>query len=794
MRRPRLPALAVALCAGVSIVHLIPGGRWVAIATVGLAIALGWRRLAGALAIGGIAAALQLADLSRARERAAGAGADDRGDDVVSGEVVAVERGRNAVRLRIDAEPPIDAAVLVTVRGMSDAPLPGDRAQLRGRLFSPRGYRVAGAPDPVRSLAARGAAVVMTARPGNVSWRARDERLLARLGERAHRHLSAWLEQRGGGRWGNAAMRAMLTGDRRDLDDELAGAFRDAGLSHVLSVSGLHLAVIALFSFACARRLWLLCPPLAIRIDATRAAAIAAIPVAVAYTLITGMRPPTVRAGIAVVVVLAGLFLRRRTRAIDAISLAACAMLVDNPCQLFDPSFQLSFAAAATLALVARRRAGERWAVFRSIVRATLWATAATAPIAALHFSQVSLAGLGTNLVVVPVVELVGLPLGFLGVAIAGVSGPVGGLLVDGSMLIADWIAWLAHRAAGIVPARSIAPPDAVELVALVCAWTAAVTWSRRGGRRALAVAAVALSIAAGWRIYVAELRPRMSDALRVTFVDVGQGDAAVVEFPGGDVWLIDAGGLPFAPEGTPSRDVARAIAAPGERAVLPLLHHRRIDRIDVAVLSHPHPDHYAGLEALAGTIEIGQLWVARPPAEDPLPPGLSGLAARLERAGTRVVFPRHSVAHSIGDVDVTVLAPRFAGARAQADPVLSANDNSLVLRIDRAGRRIVFSGDLEAEGEDELVAALGPPALAADIVKVAHHGSSTSSTPQFVVATSPRLAIISCGLANRFGFPDQAVVDRWRAGGARIWRTDLDGSLTVVIDRAGTVALELHD
>ncbi len=786
----RLPAVALALCFGVLAIHLLPGGDIVAGALAVIAFAGRQKALALALAIGAIAAAVQLEQLGSARDRGRRAGAGDRADDIITGDVIAVERARGWVRAVVRADAPLEADVMVTVQGAIKAPLPGDRARIRGRLFSPRGYRVDGAPDPVRALASRGAALSMSARPDAAQWIPGDGRPLRRAAERAHRGISDWVEARGGGWSGNAVMRAMLTGDRRDLDGPINDAFQGAGLGHVLSVSGLHLAVIAMFMFGLVRRLWLLVPPLADRIDASRAAALAAIPVTFAYTLITGLRAPTLRAGIAVAIVLVGVLLRRRARAIDAISLAACAILADNPCSLFDPSFQLSFAAAATLALVAGRTRPGRLRWLRGAVAATLWATAATAPIAALHFSTVSLASVATNLAVVPAIELVGLPLGFVGIAIAPVWESAGGALVDLSIGIAAWIAWLAHWVAQHVPMTGLAPPDAVELLALGAAWAGAIAWARR--RRGLRIALAGIALAFAWRLWMTEIAPRWRDELRVTFVDVGQGDAAVIEFPGGGVWLIDAGGLPFPPPGASAEDAARAVAAPGERALLPFLRHRRIGRIEVAVLSHVHPDHYAGMAALVGQVEIGQLWLARPSPDAAWPPPFASLLDRLRAHGTRIVHPRLGAIRRGGGVEVALLSPRGDGAHAAADAVLSENDNSMTVRIERAGTAILLPGDLEEEGEQELLAS-GGPEIAADVIKVPHHGSATSSTPRFVRAVSARFAVISCGFANRFGFPDPEVVARWRDAGARVWRTDLEGSITITVGARGGIALLRH-
>jgi competence protein ComEC len=280
--------------------------------------------------------------------------------------------------------------------------------------------------------------------------------------------------------------------------------------------------------------------------------------------------------------------------------------------------------------------------------------------------------------------------------------------------------------------------------------------------RRAIAVAGW-LGLCAAWA-----MAPRGAavGVLRVTFMDVGQGDAAIIEVPDGEVWLIDAGGL------ASSRDVAAA-SAPGEAITRTLAVYGH-DAIDVAILSHPHPDHFMGLAGLG--VPVRELWVAdRNALRIPV---IAALAGR----GTRIVVPPLGVARTAGDVALRVLAPQLDGVLAP-DPVRSVNDNSLVIAVEYAGRSVLFAGDLEAEGEVALVdAGLGH----VDIVKVPHHGSPTSSSAAFVAATHPSLAVISCGVANAFGFPGPDVVARWRAAGAAVARTDRDGAVIVGVSRDG--------
>ena len=246
---------------------------------------------------------------------------------------------------------------------------------------------------------------------------------------------------------------------------------------------------------------------------------------------------------------------------------------------------------------------------------------------------------------------------------------------------------------------------------------------------------------------------------------------------------IVYAGGLPNAQSpaaaAAPGRTVTRALAAFGKTA------------IDRAIISHPHPDHYLGLLAIDAPIR--ELWAALPPDAAPADrAGFGAVTAQLALRGTRLVTPELGRHVATAGVELEVLWPRYdTEPLAAADPVRTVNDNSLVVVVRYAGRSLLFAGDLELEGEEGLVHGPNAPLGHVDVVKVPHHGSRTSSSPGFVAATHPELAVISCGVANLFGFPSGEVVHRWQAGGARVERTDLGGTITVTVSRSGELRVE---
>lgn len=684
-------------------------------------------------------------------------------------DLVAVER--DGVRRAADAR------VLVLLDGQPlELLLPGDRVRVPAELHRPRGFVNPGAPDSARRAATDGIAAIASAHAAALSrldvpvpwsvaraiagWRAR---MLGEVRARLDGDARALVE-------------SLVLGDRGDVPRPLDDAFRVAGVSHVLSVSGLHLAIAAFLFYVGLRRALVCVPALAATRPVQRWAAAAALPAIWAYTILTGAQVATVRSCIVAFAWLGAVAARRRTTAAQALALAALVILCASPLELFDPSFQLSFAAAAgTSFLAARwsprgaggplwRRLG-RWVL--RLVAASAAAIVATVPIAAWHFSQLAPAGIVSNVVVVPLAELGVVPVGLAGCVAAALRVPGAGLLLHVAGWLAHVMALFTVWFAGVAPAWRVPAPNVVEIVA----WYAGLVAIAASGWRALRIAAVCatvLALSAAWRGWS---RAR-SQTLTATFLDVGQGDACVVELPHGRVLVVDGGGS-FDPR-----------FDPGQQVIAPFLWRRGIRRIDLIVLSHPHPDHANGLATLVEQFAVGEVWTNGATTEQP---GTVALLAAARRHHVPVGTPRPI---ALGGATLQPLWPYDEHDALAVDAARSENDNSLVVSVGWRGRRVLFAGDVEAEGEAALIARAGP-SVAADVVKAPHHGSKTSSTAELVAATHPAVVVISVGERNRWGFPNPGVTARWRGGGARVLRTDLDGGVTVTVDQRGRVAAE---
>lgn len=660
---------------------------------------------------------------------------------------------------------------------------PGELIAASGRLRTPRGMLDPGAPPPpdrgvleMSAMTLAHAGRSHTMRLNALRWAAATQRVWdARIDDATET-----------GDAGAGALRGIITGDRGTVPPALDQRWRACGIYHVLSVSGLHLAVIAGLAFALLRRL-AAASPWGGRIRPGRWAAPPALVLAIAYTLVTGAQLATLRSLVVIAIMLTAQFLSRPMRLIDALGLAAIGLLLWHPSDLTDPSFQLSFAAALALALrprtvpgFARDRRIVRWFVDGIVTSA--WVTLVTAPLTAYHFHQVQPGGVLGNLVLTPVLELIALPLGLAGLLVGAVW-PAGGAVM---LRAAAWVVGRVDDVAGVL--ARITPVGAITVAsigAMIVLVTLALWLLSRARRTRLDAYAFGVLVAT----WLVARTPPPPGALRVTFLDVGQGDAAIIELPNGAAWLVDAGGLASRHDLTsaaaPGRTVTRALEAYGHPSV------------ELAIISHPHPDHYLGLATL--DVPIGELWSAEETEPSIENDRVARVSSRipsfgdLARARAPVHHPPLGLARSEAGVELWVWAPRFRERegdpeREAADPVRTVNDNSLVIELRFAGRSIVFAGDVEAEGEAAVIAAgLG----AADIVKVAHHGSPTSSSPGFVAATHPSYAVISCGVANTFGFPSPRVVAAWQAIGAEVDRTDTGGAITATVTADGSLAVD---
>lgn len=652
---------------------------------------------------------------------------------------------RGGVRVTLD-DPPLGLAVGDTVRlWASLSPLPGpqnphetdSRERLRGQGLDAVAYG--------RAITARAAPP-----PGWLdAARAKAARALVAATQGEER----------------AVLGALLLGEPGSLPPELRARFAATGTSHVLAVSGGHVVAVTFLVSALLQALLVRCAWLGRRIIPGRAAAAACIPVVILYVAFVGASPSALRAGIASVLALTARALGRRIAPPDLIALAALVSLCLEPEELFGPSLQLSFGAVIGLVVLSPPLRAcwpiKRWGALgwtlkasRELLVATLAATLATLPITAWHFRQIALASLWANFALVPLVSLCLLPLGLLGVLCALL-----GLPWDGPLF--RLCAWCWQQLGALLAWLSPARPTDLALSSLgllsFVLLVAALRWLR-GVRR---LGAVVLLLVSWASLSLFPTAPR----LRITFLSVGQGDGIVLELPNGEIAVIDGGGASSGHDD------------PGARVMLPFLRSIGARQIDWMFLSHPHPDHFGGLATVAEQLPVVHFWHNGGHSPDPrflrlLAANQGHTDAPRDGAAPYAAFPRE-----LGGVTIEPLGPWREG---QARPFEDENDNSLVFRLRYGARSILFTGDAEAIAEEAMLDA--GLTLRADILKVGHHGSRSSSTDEFLEAVQPRAAIVSLGLRNQFGFPHQEVTARYQAHEIPLWRTD-QGAVVVETD-----------
>ncbi len=500
-----------------------------------------------------------------------------------------------------------------------------------------------------------------------------------------------------------ALLRGFLIGDTSGLTPYDLEALRRAGLTHFVAVSGSNVALFL--------GMWFLL--LAPVVGSARLRAVAGLAALAVFVVATRWEPSVVRAA-----VMAGLVLIARAFGVslDAWTVlggAVAGLLILSPPLAASVGFQLSVAATTGVMIGARALDGRAPRLIAKTLGPTLGAQIAVAPLLLAHFGTVPL--------VAPLANLVAAPL----VAAATTAGVIGVLIGDVPLAVGTWVAGrvidVARLAAGWP-----------QLDALGVAVMSAAVWALRFrlGRRLLVLLTVALLTLPGRS---PDFRPG------VVFLDVGQGDAVLVL--GAEVTvLVDAGPDP--------RILARKLTRYG------------VDRLDLAVVSHPHADHAAGLTGLAGRIPIGRVWYASAPHTSET---WDRLAAELASAGVRVVAPDLG-RYRLGDVTIDVLGPR----RRYASP----NDQSLVVRVSIGDLSVLLPGDVEAVAQREL------GRIPAQVLAVPHQGAGTSD-PDWLAAQAPALAVISVG-PNTYGHPVPWVSQVLSGVGARVVRTDQVGDVVV--------------
>jgi competence protein ComEC len=660
----------------------------------------------------------------------------------------------------------------------------GDRLRFRCKLHSPRGFHNPGGFSYERYL--------LFERIHAVGF-LNDETAWVKIGEasgyaplhlieRMRNHIRNFLTMEARPP-SSGILKALVLGERGDVPEEITEQFTGAGIAHLLAISGDHLGIVALLSFSLL--LWILKRSefLLLSISVKKWAAGLTIPFIVLYTFIAGAGISVIRATIMVITFFLSILFSRERNLLHTLALAAFLILLFSPPSLFDVSFQLSFLAVFSMLylvpVLLRWQKEEEilplqetswrqrlWAYLKISLGVTAVAILGTAPFVALHFNRISLVGFLTNLLFVPWVGFIIVPLSLVASLLSFFVYPLAVLFIQ----VNDFITTILLKAVALsasFPYASffVSTPTVLEIILFYLLLLMAVHL-RKG--KAVKYLFLGCCIALVLNLAYWNTKGRLQKELVITFIDVGHGDSILIEFPKGKRMLIDGGGL---------REDRFDI---GKNVIAPFLWNKKIRKIDFLVLTHPDPDHLKGLNFIASHFSIDHFW-------DNGFRGNSESYIRLQEILLKRKIKRSSLndqtlPQMIHGVQLSVLNPPLMkeSQRVSQDPSLP-NNQSLVMKIQFKQITILLAGDIEQEAEYRMMRK-GLP-IKADLLKIPHHGSASSSTHAFLEGVKPSYAILSVSERNIGRLPHPEVLKRYERLGTRIFRTDKHGAVTVVTD-----------
>ena len=598
---------------------------------------------------------------------------------------------------------------------------------------------------------------------------------------RFRQEMASWIDRHAATDLGAGILRALLVGGRSGIPPDLRNAFSRTGIGHLLAISGLHIGIIAAVAFFVFKKTLSFSSLFLHRGWVRKGVALLAMILVIGYGLVAGMSPSTQRAVLMVLVFLLATLADRDQESINTLAFAALVLLVMDPGALFSISFQLSFTAVAVILYglnrIARGEIRPQGVARRLLTKLVLFmavsflATVGTLPLTLYYFNMVSTVGMVSNLLAVPLIGTIAVPLGLLGLCLIPFCESAAAMLLSFSEIFVSVVTRAVQHVDGqAMVAVDMFTPTVFEIFIYYSVVWAAINLQRTKSARVMLL--ILLFTAGADACYWIQQRLWHRD-FRVTVIDVGQGSASLLEFPKGRCMLIDGGGF----SDNTGFDVGRYVVGP-------LLRKKRILTVDTVVLSHPNSDHMNGLLFILAHFKVGEVWTNGQRAamagyhrfadiiyEQGIPsPGFDDISRHANREGVQVDI-LHPARGFLTDAD----------RRSRRN----TNNNSIVVKTTFGSTGFLFPGDIMAAAEREFVACHGS-GLRSTFVTAPHHGSRTSSTERFLKAVKPEWVIFSSGRKGSRLFPHPTVLDRYRSHGARMLRTDTHGAVSISIDAEG--------
>ena len=656
-------------------------------------------------------------------------------------------------RRDIEAAGGLRASVRGERRAALETLVAGDRVRFWAVVREPVFFSNPGGFDGARYLERQHVDLLGSVKSGLLVNRVQSSPTLSALVSRLRRRVLERLvaELRSPDAFGVVA--ALVTGVRTELSPELIRLYQRAGIFHVMAISGAHVAIWIACLYALFRWMGL----------STRATLVLLMLVLPLYAVFCGNRAPVVRAVLMALLLMGARLRSLKAPAENALAVAALVLLAWEPASLFDAGFQLTMAAMATIVVFYERLAA--WLTplgfLAKPLAVSIAAQLGVMPVAAWHFHRLNPGAPLASLVAIPVAAVICV-LGVVLVVVAGI--PVVAAIVSGSTRLAVTVLNGVAELAAELPASSIrvGAPSWIFLGVYVGALIAL----RSPSKRVRASGGLLLG-----GLFVTAIFPLRASpgVLEVNALDVGHGDAILLTLPDGGNVLVDGGGLPFA-----SLDV-------GESVVLPFLLDRGVRRLDAIVVTHADFDHIGGLATVVNELRVDAIWQGNP---DRKRRAYRELRERADERNVAVRTLRAGEHFELGGAHFEVLA-------AGEGSLETSNDRSVVLRVGYGGRHVLLTGDAEDELERRLVRS--GMDLRADILKLAHHGSRSSSSSAFLDAVQPQFAIVSARRNRSRPIPSALVLHRLRERGIEYARTDRNGTITVRIHKDGRIEISTY-